>query len=134
MITDYRNIFKVFLPIYIVLFLLCWKCMLSTRLVSLLLFLLLTLPVLMLLAMILYYSVNNVIDVKNKEECDSDVNKVKLLCNKWDIMENKCYKGLSDSSGNCDTDIIKNIPKDLYVVSVFIIVANIFFATIKMNC
>jgi hypothetical protein len=109
--------------------------MLSTKLVSLMLFLLLTLPVLLLLITILYYSINNVVeDAKNKNECEKDADKAKILCNQWDIMENKCYKGLIDSSNSCNRDILKNIPKDLYLVSAFIIFSNIFFAMIKINC
>lgn len=134
MLSDSSNIFKVFLPIYLVLFILCYKCMLSTRLVSILIFFLLTLPVLILLITILYYSINNVNDnIKNSKDCESDKHKIDILCNKWEPLENKCYVGIKNKDG-CNKDIIKNIPKDFYIVSIFIILANIFFASIKMNC
>lgn len=132
MLTDYTNIFKIFLPMYIFLFILCWKCMLSPRMVSILLFFLLTLPVLSLLFFILYQSINNTVDDVNEKDCKKDV-KYNLFCNSWDTMENKCYRGIYNNN-KCNRDILKNIPKDLYYVSAIIIIANLFFAIVKIDC
>jgi hypothetical protein len=108
--------------------------MLSSKLVSILLFLLITLPILILILAIIYFSINNVDEsATNSRDCEKDEKKYVFLCNKWEVMENKCHRGIYND-GKCNKDIIDNIPKDFYYVSAFIILGNIFFSMLKINC
>jgi len=137
MLTDYKNIFIVFLPIFIAFYILVNNCRLNPKTVSLLVFVLFTLPVLLILSAILYYHINNVNKYKTKESClNNDYkNYGNLLCSVWDDTENKCYIGAyDDKNKTCDKNLLKNIPISLYIASAFIILANIYFHNMESKC
>ncbi len=141
MLTDYSKLFTIYLPIYIVMYLLCKYCELSTKLVSLLIFFLLTLPVLIFFSTYIYYSIGNnrVLDKYNKkDDCEKANEKNFYSCNVWDSNDNKCYKGMvtedKDKKIICDPELIKNVPSSVYVISLFIIFANLFFVFMKTDC
>lgn len=137
MLTDYKNIFIIFLPIFIAFYILVNNCRLNPKTVSLIVFILFTFPVLLILGAILYYHINNVSKYKTKESCmNNDYKKYgNLLCNTWDENENKCYIGSYDDKNNtCNRNILKNTPISLYIASAFIILVNIYFHNMKSKC
>lgn len=137
MLTDYKNIFIVFLPIFIAFYILISKCKLNPKTVSLMIFILFTLPVLLILSAILYYHFNKVTPYDTKDDCMKYNYKQygQGLCNIWDDDDKKCYRGLyNDKTDKCDKDLLKSIPVSLYVGSAFIILANIFFHNMKSKC
>jgi hypothetical protein len=130
MLTDYKNLLIYFLPIFIGLYLLVIRFNLNPKIASLLIFILMTLPCIIILGTILYYHFSNIQPYDTKEDCKKYNYKQygQGLCNVWDNDDNKCYKGLYDNEKNiCNKDLIKNIPISIYIGCLFIIFANIFF-------
>jgi len=134
MISDYRNILFIIIPIYIILYVLCSKCHLSTNFVSLMLFVLMTIPAIIILGVIVYYKFNNVVDKKKKDDCLNN-NSDTLFCNVWEEKENKCYRGIyNKDAGKCDRDLLKIVPYSVYLGIALIIAANVFFYNMKTKC
>lgn len=132
MIADYRNILFILVPMYIILYVLCSKYHLSTRFVSVMLFVLLTMPAILILVVIVYYKFNNVVDKKTKDDClkDSSDN---IFCNVWDDKDTKCYKGIYNNNlGKCDRDLLNTVPYSVYLGIALIIASNIFFYNMKI--
>jgi hypothetical protein len=136
MLTDYKNIF-IFLPIFIAFYILVDNCRLNPKTVSLLIFVLLTLPVLIILGTIFYYHFKNKLSYDTKDECMKyNYNQYgQGLCNVWNEEDKKCYKGIYNNDTNkCEQNLLKNIPLSVYIGSVFIILANLFFHNMKSKC
>lgn len=72
MITDYRNIFLIILPVLITMHLFVRNCELKPRVASLVIFVLLTLPCLLILGTILYYHSSVCNKDENNKVCKYD--------------------------------------------------------------
>ena len=132
MIADYRNILFILIPMYIILYVLCSKYHLSTQFVSVMLFVLLTIPAVLILVVIVYYKFNNVVDKKTKDDCLKD-NSDTLFCNVWEDKDSKCYKGIyNNNKGKCDRDLLNTVPYSVYLGIALIIASNIFFHNMKI--
>jgi len=137
MLTDYKNIFLVFLPIFVIFYVFVSYCKLNPKSVSLIIFILFTLPVLLILSAILYWHFNNVTKYNTKDSCMNNNYKKygQIFCNIWDNEDKKCYIGSYDKkTDNCNKNVLKNIPISLYICSAFIILVNIYFHTMKSKC
>lgn len=137
MITDYKNIVLIIIPVLLGFHFFVRNCELKPHIASLIIFVLLTLPCLVILGTILYYHFSKVQPYNNKDDC-MKYNYEQYgqgLCNVWNEDEKKCYKGLYDDKNNvCNSDMIKNIPSSVYVGSAIIILANIFIHKYSSNC
>lgn len=134
MLTDYKNIIFIILPIYIIFYMLVNRCNLHPRLASIMLFILFTLPCIIILGLIIYYHLYSEQPYDTEEDCLKYEYKNKVgLCNEWDDEEKKCYKGLYIDN-KCDKNMIKNIPLSVYIGSIFIILSNIYFHKMKSKC
>ena len=134
MITDYKNIIFIIIPILLAFHFFVRSCELKPHLASLVIFVLLTLPCLLILGTILYYHFTKSQPYDNKDDC-MKYNYSKGLCNVWDDEEKTCKKGLYDSTNNvCNTDVIKNIPISVYFGCAIIIFGNIYIHNYSSKC
>lgn len=132
MIADYRNILFILVPMYIILYILCSRYHLNTKFVSAMLFVLLTIPAILILVVIMYYKFNTAVDKKTKDDCLKDKSDT-FFCNVWEDKDSKCYKGIYNNDlGKCDRDLLNTIPYSIYLGIALIIAANILFHNIKI--
>ena len=135
MITDYNNIIFIIIPVLLAFHFFVRSCELKPHIASLIIFVLLTLPCLLILGTILYYHIKKEQPYYNKDDCMKYNYKQygQGLCNVWDDNDSKCYKGLYDNN-KCNTDLIKNIPMSVYIGCAIIIFGNIYIHKYSSKC
>lgn len=137
MITDYKNIIFIIIPVLLAFHLFVRSCELKPHIASLVIFVLLTLPCLLILGTILYYHFTNTQPYDNKDDCMKYNYKQygQGLCNVWDDDEKICRKGLYDNTSNkCNIDLVKNIPISVYIGCAIIIFGNIYIHNYSSKC